>query len=123
MRVYTALLKHDAEPVLVPEGFAWGAFILGPLWLALHRAWIAALVSLAAWVLIATLLPAPARFVFLGGEALLLGLVGFDLRRWALEQRGYLLLHVLAGRDQDEAWMRLLARRPDLAARFQPEPL
>ena len=60
MNLYTALLKDDAEPVLVREGFAWGALILGPLWLAAHRAWIAAAISLAAYVLIAVFTPLPA---------------------------------------------------------------
>ena len=57
MKIYTALLKADAEPVLVREGFSWGALIFGPFWLAAHRAWIAAAISLAAYVLIAVLVP------------------------------------------------------------------
>ncbi len=60
MKIYTALLKPDAEPILVREGFAWGALIFGPFWLAAHRAWIAAALSLAAFVLIAALVPQPA---------------------------------------------------------------
>jgi hypothetical protein len=59
VKTYTALLKADAEPILVKEGFAWGAFCLGPIWLAAHRAWIAAGISLAAYVLIAVLVPGP----------------------------------------------------------------
>ena len=51
-----------------------------------------------------------------------MGLTGNDLRRWALEHRGYLLVHVLAASDADEAFMRLLTYRPDLADRFRPEP-
>jgi hypothetical protein len=53
----------------------------------------------------------------------ILGLTGNDLRRWALEHRGYLLAHVLAARDRDEALTRLLVIRPDLVARFRPEPV
>ncbi len=122
MKTYTALLKNDAEPVLVREGFAWGALILGPVWLAVHRAWVAAAISLAACVLIATLAPQPAGEILAAGLALVLGLTGNDLRRWALEQRGYLLVHVLAAGSQDDAFTRLLTHRPDLAARFRPEP-
>ena len=121
MKTYTALLKSDAEPVLVREGFAWGALILGPLWLAAHRAWIAAAISLAASVLLIVLVPEPARGIFLVGLALILGLTGNDLRRWSLEHRGYLLVHVVAAINPDDAFTRLLTYRPDLAVRFRPE--
>jgi hypothetical protein len=121
VRIYTAMMKHDAEPVLVREGFSWGAFLFGPIWLALHRAWIAAIISLALYIVVGLLITPPARGFLITAEAFLLGLLGHDLRRWALESRGYLLLHVLRGRDWDDAWVRLLRRRPDLAERFRPE--
>jgi hypothetical protein len=121
VKTYTALLKANAEPVLVREGFAWGALILGPLWLAAHRAWIAAVISLAAYVLIAALAPQPAGGILAVAVALILGLTGNDLRRWALENRGYLLVHVLSAGNRDDAFTRLLTYRPDLAARFRPE--
>jgi hypothetical protein len=120
VKAYTALLKADVEPVLVKEGFAWGALFLGPFWLAAHRAWIAAGISLAAYVLIAVLVPRPARDVLLLALAFVIGLTGNDLRRWALESRGYLLLHILAARGEEEALGRLLTYRPELASRFRP---
>ena len=122
MKIYTALLKADAAPVLVREGFSWGALVLGPLWLAAHRAWIAAAISLAAYVLIGVLVAEPAGGIFAAGVALILGLTGNDLRRWALEHRGYLLVHVVSAGNPDDAFVRLLTYRPDLAARFRPEP-
>jgi hypothetical protein len=120
VKTYTALLKADADPVLVREGFAWGAVLFGPFWLAAHRAWIAAGISLAAYVLIAVLVPRPAREVLLPALAFLLGFTGNDLRRWALENRGYLVQHVLAARGEEEALGRLLTFRPELASRFRP---
>jgi hypothetical protein len=120
--VYTVHLKPDSEPVLVREGFSWLALLFGPLWLALHRAWLAAAFSLAGYVLIAVLLPAPGRAVLTIGLALLLGLTGQDLRRWSLEQRGYLLAHVFAARGTEEAFLKLLTHRPDVANRYRPEP-
>jgi hypothetical protein len=54
--------------------------------------------------------------------ALILGWTGHDLQRWALENRGYLLVHVLAASNIDAAFARLLAYRPDLAVRFRPDP-
>lgn len=121
MKLYGAHLKADAEPVLVPEGFSWGALIFGPLWLLAHRAWIAAGLSFAAFVFIAVLVPAPAAAILSGGLSVILGLIGNDLRSNALEQRGYTLFHVLAARGRDEAWLRLIANRPDLKARYRPE--
>jgi hypothetical protein len=123
VKTYTALLKSDAEPVLVREGFSWGALIFGPLWLAAHRAWIAAAISLAAIVLIVALAPKPASGILMAGLALILGLTGNDMRRWALENRGYLLVHVLAAGNRDDAFTRLLTHRPDMAARFRPDPV
>lgn len=121
MKTYTALLKADAEPVLVREGFSWGALIFGPFWLAVHRAWIAAAITLAAYVLIAAVAPQPARTILAAALTLILGLTGNDLRRWALEQRGYLLGHVLTAGNLDEAFTRLLTHRPELSARLRPE--
>lgn len=121
MRVYTALLKSDAEPVLVREGFAWGALILGPFWLAAHRAWIAAAIALAAAIVIA-LLPFPAGAILSLCYALILGLTGNDLRRWTLEHKGFTLVHVVAARTRDDAFARLMAYRPDLINRFRAEP-
>ena len=122
MNIYTALLKANAAPVLVREGFSWGGLVLGPLWLAAHRAWIAAAISLAACVLIGAFAAEPAGGILVAGVALVLGLTGNDLRRWALENRGYLLIHVVSAKNPDDAFMRLLTYRPDLAARFRPEP-
>jgi hypothetical protein len=123
MKTYSALLKSDAEPVLIKEGFAWGAFFFGPLWLAAHRAWIAAAISLAAYVIVPSLAPEPVGSILGIGLALILGLTGNDIRRWTLEQNGYLLTHVLAAHGRDEAWMRLINHRPDLTARYRPDPV
>jgi hypothetical protein len=122
VKIYAALLKSGAEPILVREGFTWGALMFGPFWLAAHRAWIAAALSLAAYLLIAVLVPRPAVPILVAGLAFILGLTGHDLRRWALEHRGYLLVHVLAAANRDDAFLRLMNIRPDLAARYRPEP-
>jgi hypothetical protein len=120
VKFWTALIHADREPVLVREGFSWGALIFGPLWLALHRAWIPAALALAAWVLIAALAPEPLASLLSLGMAVFLGLTGYDMVCWSYEHRGYLLTHVLAARSETDAWGRLLANRPDLAGRFLP---
>jgi hypothetical protein len=123
MKTYTALVKSDAEPILIKEGFSWGALLFGPFWLAAHRAWIAAAITLAAYVLIVAFVAQPASTILSAGLMLIIGLTGNDLRRWALQHRGYLLLHVLAAGNRDDAFMRLMMHRPDLGARFRPVPV
>jgi hypothetical protein len=116
VRVYTAHLRDHAAPVLVREGFSWGALIFGPLWLLVHRAWIAGILALCAGVLIGAI---PAREPRLLAELALawaLGLFGHDLWRWSLARRGYSLAHVVAAADRDAAFARLLTHRPDLIA-------
>lgn len=118
MKLFAVHVKPGAEPLVTPEGFSWGAFAFGPLWLALHRAWIAAALSLAASVLIVVLAPPELAAILGFGLAWLLGLHGHDLQGWALERRGYTLIHMVAARGREEAWLRLIGHRPDLAARF-----
>ena len=120
MRFWTAHIRAGAAPVLVREGFSWGALLFGPLWLAVHRAWIAAVLALAASVLIVVLAKADIAAALLATLMVLLGLSGHDLRRWSLDYRGYLLAQVVGARDELEALARLLDRRPDLKGGFLP---
>ncbi len=120
MRFWTAHIRSGRPPVLVPEGFSWGALVFGPIWLAVHRAWIAAVLTLAATVLIIALAKGGAATALLLALIVLLGLSGHDLRRWSLDHRGYLLAQVIAARDELEALANLLDRRPDLKGSFMP---
>jgi hypothetical protein len=114
VRVNTAHLRDSRPPVLVREGFAWGALFFGPIWFACHRAWLAAVIALALAVLVLALAPGAAKPVLILALAVLQGLFGNDLRRVALSRRRFVLAHVVAARDRDAALARLLARRPDL---------
>jgi hypothetical protein len=120
---YSTHLKPHEEPVLVPERFSWGAFFAGPAWLAAHRAWIPAVLSFAAGLLIVVLTHGTTCAVLIAGLVLILGLTGHDLRRWTLERRGYLLTYVLSGRDEIEAMRQLLLARPDLGDLYRPGPV
>ena len=100
------------------EGFRWGAFLFGPLWLARHRAWIPAALAAAALIGILILPGGVGSAVLLAALALILGLTGNDLRRWSLERRGYVLSDVVAARDEDAALARFLAERPEQAAKL-----
>lgn len=118
MRMWTAHLRPHAPPVLIAEGFSWGALLFGGLWLLVQRAWIAGVLALAAGVLIGALTQGPARGLLEFALAVLLGLNGRDLVRWSLARRGYTLAQVVAAGNADAALARFLTVRPDLAAAF-----
>ncbi len=102
-------------PVLVREGFSWGAFLFGPFWLLLRGLWLAALLWLVVAAAVALLAPAATAAV-LPALQFLLGCHARDLQRRALARRGYAQAHVVVERDEERALARLLAARPDLAA-------
>ncbi len=113
MKIYTAHTRPDSAPVLVREGFSWAALVFGPLWLLLHRAWIAAILVFVVGTALGVA-PSPWSDLFDAGLALAVGLFGRDLWRWSLDRRGFTLVHVVAGRDEEEALARLFDQRPDL---------
>jgi hypothetical protein len=115
VKIWSVHTRAHAAPVLIREGFSWGAFFFGPIWLLAHRAWIAGVLVLCAWVL-AALLPGPLRPVPTVALAWATGVFGTDWRRWSLERRGFTLVHIVAARTADAAFARLMAARPDLAA-------
>ncbi len=120
MTFWTAHIRPGGPPVLVREGFSWGAFLFGPLWLAGHRAWIPAALALAAGILIVILLPLAVAATTMFALAILLGLCGQDFRRWSMDHRGFTLTQVIVARSEPDALGVLLARRPDLAGTFLP---
>jgi hypothetical protein len=120
VKSWTVHLHPERPPELLREGFSWGAFCYGPLWLAAHRAWAAAVFALAGFLFIALRTHGLTLPVLWLAEAWLLGLWGNDLCRLSLAARGFSLAHVIAARDADGAFSRLLAVRPDLAETFHP---
>ena len=120
MKFWTAHVRQGTAPVLVREGFSWGALFFGPLWFAAHRVWIPAVLATAATVLIVVVAPEGIATVLMLGLSWLLGLAGHDLRRWSLDHRGYLLTQIVAAHTELAALERLLTRRPDLMGSFMP---
>jgi Protein of unknown function (DUF2628) len=118
VRFYTAHIRSGATPVLVREGFSWGALFFGPLWLAAHRVWIPAVLSLAAFVLIVVLTHGGLATTLLTALMVLIGLSAHDLHRWSLDHRGYVLSQVVTARDELEGMAQLLERRPDLKGTY-----
>lgn len=117
MKIWTAYEKPHSSPILLREGFSFGALIFGPFWLAAYRAWLPAGVALLLWIIIPLLSHPPASVVLSLGLAVLLGFSGRDLVRWSIARRGYLEANVVTGRNEDEAQSRLLNARPDLVER------
>ena len=113
MRVYCAY-QHPTRPaVLVAEGFSWGALIFGPLWLAWCNAWISAALLVACAVGASF---APGSALIQLALAVLAGLFGRDAVRWEMELRGWHFVGIVAGRDEETAFVRLLGARPELAS-------
>ncbi len=114
MKSYTAHLKPQCPPVLMRDGWSWGGFLFGALWLLVKRAWIPGLLEIAVLVLLFALVPRSLWRPALLGLAVINGLVGRDMVRWALDRRGYVVGHVVLAPNRDAALLRLLTARPDL---------
>ena len=126
LRPYTVHLKEDAGDaglVLVKDGFNWPAFFFAVPWALFHRMW---------WVAAALVVVQIALGVVFGyaavGEveqglvslfvALAIGYSADELRRDALQRKGYLSLEVVLARNTDTALARFLEDRPALAERL-----
>jgi len=113
VRIFTSHLKPGATPVLVREGFSWGAALFGWVWLLWQQAWIPAALAFALMLLVTRVDDRWAGSLLIG-LVLLQGCFGRDLVRWSLGLRGYAAGPVVAARDSDEALTRLVAERADL---------
>jgi hypothetical protein len=112
--VFTSHVRAGEAPVLVREGFSWAALLFGALYLAVRRAWIAAGLTLAVFLLTLALCRLVHDGAPLLGLAVLQGWLCPDLLRWNLAVRGYADGPVVAAPDRDQALGRLLDARPDL---------
>jgi hypothetical protein len=100
---------------LLPETFAWAAFVFGGLWLLGKRLWLATLIYVLLW---GALLYAGNRFGLTNGAmliahwtiALFLGLEGHNLVARKLARQGWRLADVVEARDLSEAERRYFER-------------
>ena len=120
MKTWTAHLHATKPPVLLKEGFVWGAYMFGPLWLLAQRAWVPAALALAGYALVAVLTEDRTTLLVWLLANWCLGLWGNDVLRWTLHLRGFTLAHVVAARDADSAFVRLPTARPDLVDMYMP---
>ena len=101
-------VRHAERIVFVRDRFAWGAFLLGPLWLLWRRLWLA----LVGYVVVIAALMAALWWLGAGFDAragvvaliaLLLGFEAATVRRWTLLRRGWLDLGTVIGDDREAA--------------------
>lgn len=116
MRIYTVHARAGQEPVLVREGFSWGAFFVPTVWFLWNRMWLVALADLLALVAIGLLLPDRVAAWVGFAVQILVAMEARDLRRWTLGRRGFAFQGVVAAPDEEAAWLRLAEVRPDIAA-------
>ncbi len=114
MKIYTVHDRPGDRLALVPEGGSIAALLFGPLWLAWHRAWLAAFAAGIAELLLgraaALHLLGPWPMAVHAGLVAAIGVFGNDLRRLELAAGGHVQTGIVAGRDVDEARLRLADR-------------
>lgn len=120
LRVYTVhlppLLSGNTTPVLISEGFSWGAFLLGVIWTLWHRLWIESAALLTLFLAVGVIadfiaLSEPIEAAILLAISALIGCGGNDWRRESLHQRGFRDAGVVVGRGSEDALRRYLDLR------------
>ena len=114
-------------PIVVRDGFSLAGLILGPLWLAWHRLWLAAIVALAVMVGLNVIglrlgVEGPASWVSML-VSLWIGLEGSALRLAGLRRRGFVDIGVVQAANRDEAELRFAAGLRDDAPAPRSAPL
>ena len=113
--------------LFVRDGFHVWAFVLAPLWLLLHRLWLAFVIYVVGYGLIGVglaLLRASANTQFLVGLliALLIGFEASSIWRWTLARRGWTTLGFVVGEDAELAERRFFAEWSKHAANASAIP-
>lgn len=128
MKVFTIhTRRHGLDPdrdiVVVKEGFSWPAFLFSAVWALWSRLWLVALGIIIAEALAGALMSwlnasVVTQTSISMGLAVLLGVIGNDLKRWTLERRGFIQSDIVAAADGDAAEHRFFERHPQLTADY-----
>lgn len=117
LKTYTVHHKEGVEDstVFIREGFSMWGFLLGPLWLLAHRAWIPGLLTLALAALVSGMeMKGMLSDLSASMLQLLLQLwIGFEARDWqreALERRGYHCSDIVLDVNEQHAELRYYER-------------
>jgi hypothetical protein len=100
--------------VFVRDGFHFWAFVLAPLWLALHRLWLALVVYMVGYGLLGAAfalirLSSSAQIIVGLLIALLVGFEAPSIWRWTLTRRRWTTLGFVVGEDTEMAERRFFA--------------
>ncbi len=107
------------EPVLIAEGFSWGAVLAGPLWFAWYRAWIGLAVHLVGLLVLLGLhgeIDLLIHGLLAAGFAWLVGVSANDGLRLEWAARGWRMADVVVARNRTEALIAWVVRRADETA-------
>ncbi len=110
LHAYTLHTGSGRDPLLLREGFSWGAFAFAPFWALRHGLWIAALAYVAIAAAVLFLAPGMPALLTLVGLHLLAGLEGRDLLRLRLARLGRPEQGVVLAHDDDTALWRALGQ-------------
>jgi hypothetical protein len=99
------VLAHTDRFRFIRDGFSWGAFLFGPLWMLRHRLWLVLLLYLIVLaVVLVGLRTSPVGMVAaVELVSLLIGIEASSLRRWTLGRRRWTGLGVVVGDDLEAA--------------------
>jgi hypothetical protein len=100
--------------VFVRDGFQFWAFVLAPLWLLVHRLWLAFIIYVVGYGLLGVafaFLRVPASAQLLAGVfiALFVGFEASSIWRWTLTRRRWSALGFVVGEDAEMAEQRFFA--------------
>ncbi len=131
LRLYTVHLpppsSGDTVPVLIKEGFSWGAFLFNVIWTLWHRLWIESAALLALFLALGVIsdyiaLTDSVETAIMVAVAVLIGFSGNDWRRESYRRRGYRDADVVSGPDPENALRRFLDLRAVDNHRPAPAP-
>jgi Protein of unknown function (DUF2628) len=110
MAIFTVHIKdNDTQGAMfIKDGFCWGAFVLGPIWLLSKKLWLAFFAFIAVSVIIGLaglkfgVHPSALSVISLL-LSFLLGLEAANLQRWKMGRQKFEPVAVVQGTKQDDA--------------------
>ncbi|MFN7095094.1 MAG: DUF2628 domain-containing protein [Burkholderiales bacterium] len=101
--------------IFVKEGFAWWALVVSIFWALYHRMWMAFLLLMVMETIFATievkmLASQPLVEVLRIGVYVLFASIAKDWYQHVLKKRGYLLVDIVVGKNEEAAELRFLDR-------------
>ena len=100
--------------VFLRDGFHFWAFVLAPLWLLLHRLWLALLIYIVGYGALSfglafARISSTTQLIVALLIALLMGFEASSIRRWTLNRRGWTTLGFVVAEDAETAERRFFA--------------